>query len=199
MGHIFSNMSEKSTSSMSDKVKKIAKPVLGFLCVLVIILSIAGAAISAFSGDVSVSKETGDLISTLGAGAAVTSKLKTAQDLFICIIIFSILALALALFVKFQKSGDQSKYEISEKSEKASKGLDNVAFDGEKGVKEKWMDNYVPYGQFPKGNVIEEEVVVENEKDNKTQEKVTDSNKDDEKWKDNYVAYEEEEKTAENE
>jgi len=188
-------MSEKSTSSMSDKVKKIAKPVLGFLCVLVIILSIAGAAISAFSGDVSVSKETGDLISTLGAGAAVTSKLKTAQDLFICIIIFSILALALALFVKFQKSGDQSKYEISEKSEKASKGLDNVAFDGEKGVKEKWMDNYVPYGQFPKGNAIEEVVIVENEKDSKTQDKViVDSNKDDEKWKENYVPYEEEEK-----
>merc|ERR1712128_258508 len=182
---IFCNMSEKSTSNMSDKVKKIAKPVLGFLCVLVIILSIAGAAISAFSGDVSVSKETGDLISTLGAGAAVTGKLKTAQDLFICIIIFSILALALALFVKFQKSGDQSKYEISEKT---SKGLDNVAFDGEKGVKEKWMDNYVPYGQFPKGNAIEEEVIVENEKDSKTQDKViVDSNKDDEKWKENYV------------
>ena len=61
------------------------------------------------------------------------------------------------------------------------------------------MDNYVPYGQFPKGSAIEEEVTVENEKDNKTLEKVTDSNKDDEKWKENYVPYEEEEKKTENE
>eukprot|EP00090_Calanus_glacialis_P044209 TRINITY_DN7867_c0_g1_i1.p1 TRINITY_DN7867_c0_g1~~TRINITY_DN7867_c0_g1_i1.p1 ORF type:complete len:193 (-),score=64.06 TRINITY_DN7867_c0_g1_i1:146-724(-) len=192
-------MSEKSTSTMGDKVKKIYKPVLGFLCVLVIILSIAGAAISAFSGDVSVKPETGDLISTLGAGVSIAKNLKTAQDLFICIIIFSVLAILLSLFVKFQKSGDQSKYEINEKSEKSTKGLDNVAFDGEKGVKEKWMDNYVPYGQFPKGSAIEEEVTVENEKDNKTLEKVTDSNKDDEKWKENYVPYEEEEKKTENE
>ena len=59
------------------------------------------------------------------------------------------------------------------------------------------MDNYVPYGQFPKGNSIEEGVTVENEKDNKSQEKVTDSNKEDEKWKDNYVPYEEEEKQEE--
>merc|ERR1711874_864146 len=188
--------SEKSTTSMADKMKKMLKPVLGFPCVLVTILAIAGAAISAFPGEVSVSKETGDHIATVGAPSELTSKLKTAQDLFICIII-SILALLLALFVKLQKSGDQSKYEINEKSEKASKGLDNVAFDGEKGVKEKWMDNYVPYGQFPKGSSIEEEVVVENEKDSKTQEKVTDSNKEDEKWKENYVPYEDEEKKEE--
>ena len=88
-------------------------------------------------------------------------------------------------------------FQISEKTEKTSKGLDNVAFDGEK--KEKWMDNYVPYGQFPKGNTIEEGVTVENEKDNKSQEKVTDSNKEDEKWKENYVPYEEEEKKEEKE
>ena len=85
-----------------------------FLCVLVIILSIAGAAISAFSGDVSVKPETGDLISTLGAGVSIAKNLKTAQDLFICIIIFSVLAILLSLFVKFQKSGDQSKYEVSD-------------------------------------------------------------------------------------
>ena len=83
--------------------------------------------------------------------------------------------------------------QINEKSDKSAKGLDNVAFDGEKGTKEKWMDNYVPYGQFPKGAPIEEEVIVENEKDNKTQEKVIDSNKEEEeKWKENYVPYEEE-------
>merc|ERR1712212_1207627 len=173
------------------------KPVLGFLCVLVTILAIAGAAISAFPGEVSVSKETGDHIATVGADQDLVGKLKTAQDLFICIIIFSILAILLALFVKFQKSGDQSKYEISEKTEKTSKGLDNVAFDGEK--KEKWMDNYVPYGQFPKGNSIEDGVTVENEKESKSQEKVTDSNKEDEKWKENYVPYEEEEKKEEKE
>jgi len=189
-------MSEKSTTSMADKIKKVLKPVLGFLCVLVTILAIAGAAISAYPGEVDTSKVQ---VTTLEAGADIIEKLKTAQDLFICIIIFSIIALLLALFVKFQKSGDQSKYEISEKNEKASKGLDNVAFDGEKGVKEKWMDNYVPYGQFPKGSSIEEEVSVENEKDNKTLEKVTDSNKDDEKWKENYVPYEEEEKKEERE
>merc|ERR1712106_250368 len=210
MGHIFSNMSEKSTSSMADKVKKIYKPILGFLCVLVIILSIAGAAISAYSDDISkaaANNANGGDGKTIVDDAMKTkheklyTQLKTSQDLFICIIIFSVLALLLAVFVKFQKSGDKSKYEINEKCEKKSaKGLDNAAFDGEKGgKKERWMDNYVPYGQFPKGSVIEEEVVVENEKDNKTQEKVTDSNKDDEKWKDNYVAYEEEEKTAENE
>merc|ERR1712013_330608 len=178
---------------MGDNSKKIVKPVLAFLCVLVTILAIAGAAITAFSGEVSTSKETGDLVTSVGADQDMIGKLKTAQDLFI--IIFSILAILLALFAKFQKSGDQSKYEISEKTEKASKGLDNVAFDGEK--KEKWMDNYVPYGQFPKGNSIEEGVTVENEKDNKSQEKVTDSNKEDEKWKDNYVPYEEEEKQEE--
>eukprot|EP00092_Neocalanus_flemingeri_P037724 GFUD01041072.1.p1 GENE.GFUD01041072.1~~GFUD01041072.1.p1 ORF type:complete len:187 (-),score=76.86 GFUD01041072.1:80-640(-) len=186
-------MSEKSESTMADKVKKIYKPVLGFLCVLVIVLSIAGAAISVYSPATNSED-------VLPNHKAQLTKLKTAQDLFICIVIFSVLALLLALFVKFQKSGDQSKYEINEKSDKPAKGLDNVAFDGEKGgKKEKWMDNYVPYGQFPKGNAIEEEVIVENEKDNKTHEKVTDSNKEDEKWKDNYVAYEEEEKTPENE
>ena len=94
--------------------------------------------------------------------------------------------------------------QINEKrvEEKAPKGLDNVAFDGEKGVtKEKWMDNYVPYGQFPKGEAIEEEVTVENEKENKSQEKVIDSNKEDEKWKENYVPYEEQdgEKKPDNE
>jgi len=188
-------MSEKSAARMGDNSKKIVKPVLAFLCVLVTILAIAGAAITAFSGEVSTSKETGDLVTSVGADQDLIGKLKTAQDLFICIIIFSILAILLALFAKFQKSGDQSKYEISEKTEKASKGLDNVAFDGEK--KEKWMDNYVPYGQFPKGNSIEEGVTIENEKDNKSQEKVTDSNKEDEKWKDNYVPYEEEEKQEE--
>merc|ERR1711877_42110 len=161
-------MSEKSSTTMGEKVKKIYKPIAVFLCVLVIILSIAGAAITVFSEVPQTNQET----------------LKTAQDLFICVIIFSIIALILGLFVRFQKGGDKSKYEINEKSDKSAKGLDNVAFDGEKGTKEKWMDNYVPYGQFPKGAPIEEEVVVENEKDNKTEEE--------EKWKENYVPYEEE-------
>merc|ERR1711936_951365 len=194
--HIFCNMSEKSTDTMGDKVKKIHKPVLVFLCVLVIVLSIAGAAFSVYSYDVT------DVASDMNAKhEKFASQLKTAQDLFICIIIFSILALLLLVFVKFQKSGEASKYEINEKSEKqVNGGIDNTAFDGEKGAKkEKWMDNYVPYGQFPKGNTIEEEVTVENEKDKSSSEKVTDSNKEDDKWKDNYVPYEEEEKTEEKE
>merc|ERR1712215_264337 len=105
--HIFCNMSEKSTDTMGDKVKKIHKPVLVFLCVLVIVLSIAGAAISVYSYDAN------DDASDMNAKPEMfASQLKTAQDLFICIIIFSILALLLLVFVKFQKSGEASKYEI---------------------------------------------------------------------------------------
>jgi len=174
---------------MGEKIKKIYKPVAGLLCVLIIVLSISGAAISAGGDETSTSQN--------------LHLLKTSQDLFICVIIFSTFALLLALFVKFNKSGDKSKYEINEKSEKPPKGLDNVAFDGEKGAKkEKWMENYVPYGQFPKGSAIEEETVtVENEKVMDSNKEV-DSNKDDEKWKENYVAYEEdktEEKTEKSE
>ena len=87
-----------------------------------IILSIAGAAISAYSDDISkaaANNANGGDGKTFVDDAMNTkheelyTQLKTSQDLFICIIIFSVLALLLAVFVKFQKSGDKSKYEVS--------------------------------------------------------------------------------------
>ena len=58
--------------------------------------------------------------------------------------------------------------------------------------KEKWMDNYVPYGKYPAGSPMDEVtfttekegVNINAEVDNKEAE-------DNKKWKDNYVPYEE--------
>ena len=90
--------------------------------------------------------------------------------------------------------------QINEKPEKPAAagkaGQDNAGFDGEKGgKKEKWADNYIPYGQFPKGTSVEE-VRIENEKENKSVEKVL---KEDEKWKEAYVPFEGENKEEEKE
>ena len=81
-------------------------------------------------------------------------------------------------------------FQVNEKGEGDPKvvGKDNVGFEGDakKGdLKEPWMDNYIPYGNFPTGKGIEVEVNNVNEK--------TDATKDsaDEKWKQNYVLYEE--------
>merc|ERR1712183_777920 len=157
-----------------EKIKKVHKPLIMGLTVLVFILSIAG-------------------IAAAGTG-------KVQQDIFISITVFSLIAILIALYVKFSGSGDASKYEINEKPEKPAAagkaGQDNAGFDGEKGgKKEKWADNYIPYGQFPKGTSVEE-VRIENEKENKSVEKVL---KEDEKWKEAYVPFEGENKEEEKE
>merc|ERR1712105_482931 len=105
-----------------------------------------------------------------------------------------------------------SFFQISEGKSGEKGGVVNKGFDteGKAGQekdekKEKWMENYVPYGKYPAGSPMddvtftsEKEVNVNKEVDNKD---VTDGKDGEEgaKWKDNYVPYEEAENKAKEE
>ena len=72
------------------------------LTVLVFILSIAGIAVSGPPD-----------VKTLVESAATAGTGKVQQDIFISITVFSLIAILIALYVKFSGSGDASKYEVS--------------------------------------------------------------------------------------
>lgn len=97
---------------------------------------------------------------------------------------FFIIYLLALVFVKLSKRKSADNYDING----ASSGKDNKAFEGEgksvTGGDVKWVSNYVPYGDFPKGtnNAVNSVDIVDEKKQNGV-----------EKWQKNYVPYEEEE------
>lgn len=182
-------------SKYADKYQQHRKIFYLCVCVLTVILSIVGICMH--------------------------TNLQVSQDIYIAILVFSLICLIIELtFRLLRNSGAQSKYEVNENkkddaSEKkvekkessvvAANGVENKAFDAEKGdgnKEEKWVKNYVPFEDYPDGGKAADTVTVESdttEQKRREEEKGEKENKDeakpkegDEKWKDNYVAYEEE-------
>jgi len=180
-------------SKYADKHQQHRKIFYLFVCVLTVVLSIAGITIA--STDVNASR-----------------------DIYIAILVFSLICLMVELtFRLLRKSGAQSKYEVSERKEEASEkklekkeagavtnGVENKGFDVEKGEgqEEKWVKNYVPYGDNPDGKsadtvntVTETDNDVTGEEKRREEEKGEKENKKegegDEKWKENYVPHSE--------
>lgn len=116
----------------------------------------------------------------------------TAHVLFIVILVLTILAFLISLMVYcVTKKTSKSDYDVNKKQSKG--GKDNKAFRAEegkgnaevKGAKktgEKWVNNYVPFGDYPAGEV-NQIATVESENEVKN---------GDPKWKKNYVPYQEE-------
>merc|ERR1712131_371245 len=175
-------------SEMADKCKKYLKFVFWGICLLTICLSIAGISIA-------------------------HTKIKVAQDLFIVILFFCLLAVFLQGVYKLLKTTGTSKYEISDKKaggkKKATSTVDktdsgrlkkrgqgNKAIDAEKGPAEKeedkWVKNYVPYDEYPAGKADTISVENEGEQKRRVEEKgEKETEEKEEKWKENYVPYEE--------
>jgi len=186
-------------SKYADKHQQHRKVFYLLVCVLTVVLSIAGITI---------------------AGTDVNAS----RDIYIAILVFSLICLMVELtFRLLRKSGAQSKYEVSERKEESSEkkvekketsaavtnGVENKGFDVEKAdpTDEKWVKNYVPYGDNPDGKAagIDDTVTVESdngvtgEEKRREEEKGEKENKKegeekDEKWKENYVPHSEEEK-----
>jgi len=169
-----------------DKAMLVVRPLLGVLCLAVIILSVAGAATS--------------------------SQPNTAQGLFIAILFFSCLSAFVVVMCKVLKSGGRSKYQINEKPAKKA-GQVNGAYDDdveaakkeaekkEGGGQEAWMNNYVPYGKVPEQGPMEQ-VTFTKEGGKETSEKEVmveevesgaENAKDNDNEKDNYISSEDEE------
>merc|ERR1712115_583650 len=124
---------------------------LFFLCLAAGVFAIAGAAISA-RDEVQLAADEAQLSST----EELRMKLKTCQDLFICIIVWSLLAMLIGLAAQHAPASPSTKYEVNEKRDEEKKGVDNSGFEGnkknmdvEKGD-EKWKQNYVPYDEKEK-------------------------------------------------
>merc|ERR1712029_898999 len=135
------------SEAMQSKIKKIYKPVLFLLALCTGIFAIAGAAI--------LKKPDVTPANLLDIKAQAESARKTAQDLFICIIVWSILAIIVGVSAHMGHGSPSTKYEVNEKRDKEKKGVDNDAYDGkkeadvEKGNEkdEKWKNNYVPFDE----------------------------------------------------
>merc|ERR1719384_2889558 len=141
-------MSSHNMNSSVSKIKKVYKPVLFLLCLATGVFAIAGAAITARD---EAKEELEDTTSKTGTSEDdLRMKLKTAQDLFICIIVWSLLATMVGLAAVHSHSSPSTKYEVNEKREE-KKGVDNTGFEGNKknsdveAGDEKWKQNYVPY------------------------------------------------------
>jgi len=154
-------------------------------------------------------------LSIAGISVAQT-QIVVAQNLFIVILFFCLLALFMQGVYKLLKTNGTSKYEISDKksgkkmrketkkedAKESKEGKENHAFDAEKGEgkEEKWVKNYVPYDEYPDGRADSVTVEAEGEQKRRDEEKGEKENKDDvkdEKWKANYVPYEKEEEAEE--
>jgi len=172
-----------------ETAKKFAKPLLVVLGLIIGVLAIVG--ISQTGSETSVLAAVPEANVTVSGGSSNAS-----QGLFIGILVLVILSFLVMIFVNCVKSKEASSYQVNDKEHGGHKdvGKENAGFEGDakKGdIKEPWMDNYIPYGNFPTGKGVEAEVNNVNEK--------TDAPKDssDEKWKTNYVEYEEKEDEAE--
>ena len=91
--------------------------VLQLLCLATGVFAIAGAAITARDAltEASLGAPTEAVPSSLGAGTAakLMMKLKTAQDLFICIIVWALLAAMVGLAALHAHSSPSTKYEVN--------------------------------------------------------------------------------------
>jgi len=129
-----------------------------------------------------------------------SAEFKLLSDLFISILVLSLLMAVLALVNAWiQSKSGQNNYDV-EQPGKA--GAENKAFEneeaaaGQKGPGGKWTKNYVPFKGFPKGSADKQEqdingVEVVNEVSEKSTEKKDAEKSGDEKWKKNYVPYQE--------
>merc|ERR1712063_137419 len=128
MGTALHNM---TSDNMEGNFKKFYKPTLFFFIVVIFIMAIAGAAITA--GPSAVEElEAGEIATIL---SEVRSSLKTAQDLFIATIVFSLFALMLGGSAHMGHGSNSTKYEVNEKGDEKD---------------EKWKNNYVPYDEESK-------------------------------------------------
>merc|ERR1711992_432817 len=89
-------------------------------------------------------------------------QMKKAQDLFIAVVIMSVLALVIGVAAHMGAGSNSTKYEVNEKRDKEKKGVDNSGYEGKKDADiekgdekdEKWKNNYVPYDDESKGNKL---------------------------------------------
>merc|ERR1711878_41607 len=106
--------------------------------------------------------------------AAITKTEAGTEANTLCIVVIVLLALmALVSLVSGIMSKSQDNYEVNKDAEK---GKENTAFDGEESKRngtenqqqngssssqqagtgdEKWVSNYVPFGDYPKGNTVQ--------------------------------------------
>ncbi|XP_040567856.1 uncharacterized protein [Lepeophtheirus salmonis] len=145
-------------------------------------------------------------VSTIGLSAAGISyaQLEYSRDLFIAILVLTIIAFLALIFICFFVEPSSRKYDFS----KAEKGKQNKGFENsEDGAPKndpskldnvKWNSNYVPYSEATEGETKKkEETDGEHKLDAKLhndsgEEKKDTAEKAGDSWKKNYVPYKEE-------
>lgn len=146
----------------------------------------------------------GIVICGLAIGGIAQAQLLEAQHLFVAILVLVLFVLVvtallfLRSFCAKRKADGVNNYDINGAeggkggravtSTSSKVGVANAGYSGaEAGKSEKWVSNYVPYGDLPAGTVT-----------SVTSVEVTSEVNGEAKWKKNYVEYKEEEKKDSN-
>ena len=107
-----------SDNMKTFQVKKVCRPLLFLLCLAVGVFAIAGAAVTA-------REETGGQLET---DEVLRTRLRTARDLFICIIVWSVLAMMTGMAASFSRPPPTRHTEVThrkEMKELEKKGVNN--------------------------------------------------------------------------
>jgi len=137
----------------------------------------------------------GIVITGLSIAGIANAQLPQAQHFFIVILVLIVFILLVSAAAYSCRSKANYNYEVNEEAVKPTKGRENQAFQAEEGkaapgekpgTQQKWVSNYVPYGDLPAGRAsatVEDETAAV--KDAST------SNGVEQKWKKNYVPFKE--------
>lgn len=132
------------------------------------------------------------IVSGLSIAGIVNAQLPQAQHFFIVILVLIVFIGLVSAAAYSCRSKSNYNYEVNEEAVKPTKGRQNQAFQAEEGkaapgekqgTQQKWVSNYVPYGDLPAGKAS---ATAEDETAAST------SNGVEQKWKKNYVPYKEE-------
>jgi len=154
---------------MAVNLEKFMYPLLWVICIVVAGLSIAGIS---------------------------NAQLPQSQHFFIVILVLILFIGLLSAAAYSSRSKSNYNYEVNEEAVKPTKGRENQAFQAEEGkaapgekpgAQQKWVSNYVPYGDLPAGSASAS-VTAENET---AAPAASTSNGIEQKWKKNYVPFKE--------
>lgn len=139
------------------------------------------------------------VITGLSIAGIANAQLPQAQHFFIVILVLIVFIGVVSAGAYSCRSKSNYNYEVNEDVVKPTKGRENQAFQAEEGraapgekpgAQQKWVSNYVPYGDLPAGKAAAAAEEDETAKAS-TSAATSSSNGVEQKWKKNYVPYKE--------